>query len=90
MKNKKAENLEILDEIDEEGFEEYRAFMYENCEIILRNKFEFIADNYISASFKSERVQELLDFFLLEEEYEKCSDLIKIKEAVEIQFLFQE
>jgi hypothetical protein len=90
MKNKKAENLEILDEIDEEGFEEYRAFMYENCEIILRNKFEFIADNYFSASFKSERVQELLDFFLLEEEYEKCSDLIKIKEAVEIQFLFQE
>jgi len=90
MKNKKAENLEILDEIDEEGFEEYRACMYENCEIILRNKFEFIADNYFSASFKSERVQELLDFFLLEEEYEKCSDLIKIKEAVEIQFLFQE
>jgi hypothetical protein len=89
MRNKKIERQEILDEIDEEGFEEYCMFMYENCEIILKNKFEFIADSHFSPSFKCERIQELLDFFLLEEQYEKCSELHKIKEAVEIQFLFQ-
>jgi hypothetical protein len=90
MKNNRLEKREILDEIDEDGFEEYCEFMYENFKIILKNKFEFISDTYFSASFKCERIQELLDFFLLEEEYEKCSELIKIKDAVEIQFLFQE
>ena len=89
MRNKRIERQEILDEIDEEGFQEYCTFMYENCQIILKNKFEFISDSYFSAAFKCERIQELLDFFLLEEQYEKCSELHKIKEAVEIQFLFQ-
>ncbi len=75
-----------LNDIDLE-FEEYREFMFENCRQILKFKFEFIAEQDLSSSFKCERIQEIIDFLLLEEKYTECAELLKVKNAVEIQYL---
>lgn len=82
----------LLDYIleDGEGFEEYRDFMYENYEMLVKHKNDFIIDSYFSTSFKCERVRELLDFFLFEEEFEKCDILQKIYDALEVNYLFSE
>lgn len=82
---KKLIEHQLFDGIDPEGFEEYRDFMYENYEVLIHNKITFIKDTWFSADFKCERIQELLDFFLLEEEYQKCQKLESIKQALEIQ-----
>jgi len=74
----------------EDGFDEYRAFMYENYSMIIKHKVEFIADNYFSTSFKCERIRELIDFFELEDEFEKCEKLKSIYEALEVDHLFSE
>jgi hypothetical protein len=74
----------------DEGFEEYRQFMYDNCEMILGHRIQFLKDSYFTPSFKLERIKELIDFFELEEEYEKCKDLETIKDALEIKHLFVE
>lgn len=74
----------------DEGFEEYCQFMYENCDMILQNRVEFLRDNYFTAAFKLERIKELIDFFELEEQYEKCKNLESLKDALEIKHLFSE
>lgn len=74
----------------EDGFEEYRAFMYENYSMIIKHKVEFITDDYFSTAFKCERVRELIDFFELEDEFEKCKNLKSIYEALEVEHLFEE
>jgi hypothetical protein len=87
---KKIVEQQLFEGIDPEGFEEYRDFMYENYDILLKNKISFIKDNWFSPDFKCERLQELLDFFLLEEEFEKCQKLESIKQALEIQQFLEE
>ena len=83
---KKETTTPLLDEIDQE-FEDYRKFMFENANQILKYKFEFISDPTFTSGFKCERVQEIIDFLLLEENYTQCAELLKIKNAVEIQYL---
>lgn len=79
-----------LEDLIDDGFEEYRQFMYENCEMILRHRSEFLKDRYFTPSFKLERIKELMDFFELEDEFEKCRDLQDLKEALEVKHLFIE
>jgi hypothetical protein len=74
----------------DEGFEEYRDFMYSNYDMIMKHRTFFISDKYFSTSFKCERVKELLDFFELEEDFEKCEKLKKLHSAVEVDHLFTE
>lgn len=74
----------------DEAFEEYRELMFENFEFINKNRLDFMKDVSCSPRFKLERILEILDFFLLEEDYEKCSKLKQIKEALDIQILFLE
>lgn len=85
---KKETTTQLLDEIDQE-FEDYRQFMFENATQILKYKFEFISDPTFTSGFKCERVQEIIDFLLLEENYTQCAELLKIKNAVEIQYLLE-
>ena len=79
-----------LDDLLDDGFEEYRDFMYENHDMIISNRNYFVKDKFFSTAFKIERVKELIDFFELEEEYERCAELEKIKDALEVQHLFTE
>lgn len=80
----------FLENLFDEGFEEYRDFMYENYSMIMKYRTDFIADKYFSTSFKCERIRELIDFFELEDEFEKCKNLKSIYEALEVDHLFSE
>jgi len=74
-------------DIDPESIKEYREFMIENFNLIRRNKSYFLREGKISTSFKLERVDELLDFFVIDEDFEKCSELQSIKELLEIKLI---
>lgn len=77
-------------DIDPQFLEEYKIFMEENFRVILLHKRSFIMDSYFSNVFKIERIDELIDFFLLEEEYEKCSELSRIRDILELKVVVQE
>jgi hypothetical protein len=74
-------------DLDQESIQEYRDFMNENFEIIKRNKSYFLRDTSFSTSFKLDRLEELLDFFIVEEDYDKCKELMSIKELLEIKLM---
>jgi hypothetical protein len=74
-------------DLDQESIQEYRDFMNENFEIIKRNKSYFLRDTSFSTSFKLDRLEELLDFFIVEEDYDKCKQLMSIKELLEIKLM---
>ena len=74
-------------DLDQESIQEYRDFMNENFEIIRRNKSYFLRDRSFSTSFKLDRLEELLDFFIVEEDYDKCKELMSIKELLEIKLM---
>jgi len=79
-----------FDDIDPESIKEYRQFMLDNFELIRRNKSYFLRENKFSVDFKLERIDELLDFFVVEEDFEKCSELSSIKELLEIKLIINE
>ena len=79
-----------FDDIDPESIEEYRQFMLDNFELIRRNKSYFLRENRFSIDFKLDRIGELLDFFIIEEEFEKYSELSSIKELLEIKLIINE
>jgi len=79
-----------FDDIDPESIKEYRQFMLDNFELIRRNKSYFLRENKFSVDFKLERIEELLDFFIIEEDFEKCSELSSIKELLEIKMIINE
>jgi hypothetical protein len=89
MRKEWENDPEFLD-IDPESIIEYRQFMVENFELIQRNKTYLLRENKISTSFKLERIDELLDFFLVEEDFEKCQELSSIKELLEIKLIINE
>lgn len=65
----------------------YMVMMEDTYINILESKKVFIRDDYFSTSFKLERIEELIDFFLMEEEYDKCKKLYDIKKALEIKLI---
>ena len=79
-----------FEDIDPESIKEYRKFMIENFDLIRRNKSYFLRDNKFSIDFKLDRINELLDFFVIEEDFEKCSELSSIKELLEIKMIINE
>lgn len=89
MRKEWENDPEFLD-IDPESIIEYRQLMVENFELIQRNKTYLLRENKISTSFKLERIDELLDFFLVEEDFEKCQELSSIKELLEIKLIINE
>jgi len=80
----------FLEYLFDDGFGEYRNFMYDNYSMIMKYRKDFITDKYFSTLFKCERVKELLDFFELEEDFQKCSELQKLHAAMEVEHLFSE
>jgi hypothetical protein len=85
--NRKWERDPEFSDIDPESIKEYRNFMTENFDLIQRNKSYFLRESKISTVFKLERIEELLDFFVVEEDFEKCSELQSIKDLLEIKLI---
>ena len=85
--NKEWERDPEFSDITPESIREYREFMTENFGLIQRNKSYFLRESKFSTAFKLERVEELLDFFVIEEDFEKCTELQGIKEMLEIKLI---
>jgi hypothetical protein len=77
-------------DIDPASIREYREFMLDTFKLIQRNKSYFLRETKFPTHFKLERIDELLDFFVVEEDFEKCSELSSIKELLEIKLIINE
>ena len=74
-------------DLSPENIREYREFMMDTFGLIKRNKAYFLRETKFSTAFKLERVEELLDFFVIEEDFERCTELQGIKELLEIKLI---
>jgi hypothetical protein len=74
-------------DLSPESIREYRDFMEQTFSIIIRNRTQFLRDPSFSTGFKIERVEELLDFFMVDEDFERCSELSSIKELLEMKLI---
>jgi hypothetical protein len=86
MNNQWEKDPEFSD-LTPESIKEYRNFMEQTFDVIIRNKSTFLRDSSFSTPFKIERVDELLDFFVVDEDFEKCSELYSIKELLEMKLI---
>ena len=88
--NRNWERESEFSDIDPESIREYREFMMDTFKLIQRNKSYFLRETKFPTNFKLERIDELLDFFVVEEDFEKCSELSSIKELLEIKLIINE
>jgi hypothetical protein len=86
MNNQWEKDPEFSD-LTPESIKEYRNFMEQTFDVIVRNKSTFLRDSSFSTPFKIERVDELLDFFVVDEDFERCSELSSIKELLEMKLI---
>ena len=86
MNNQWEKDPEFSD-LTPESIKEYRNFMEQTFDVIIRNKSTFLRDSSFSTPFKIERVDELLDFFVVDEDFERCSELSSIKELREMKLI---
>jgi hypothetical protein len=77
-------------DIDPASIREYREFMLDTFKLIQRNKSYFLRETKFPTHFKLERIDELLDFFVVEEDFEKCLELSSIKELLEIKLIIND
>jgi hypothetical protein len=70
-----------------EAILEYREFMEQMFDVIRRNKSQFLRDHSFSTGFKLERIEELLDFFVVDGDFERCSELSSLKELLEMKLI---
>ena len=85
--NKEWEKDPEFSDITPESIREYRECMVNNFDLIQKNKAYFLRETKFSTAFKLERVEELLDFFVIEEDFERCTELQGIKELLEIKLI---
>jgi hypothetical protein len=84
-----------LDSLNSESFtgreyEEYKLLMIEEAEEILCNKEKYINFDDLPIMTRISRLNDLIDFFTLEEEPEIVSDLTMVKNSVKLRFYFVE
>lgn len=87
---KNWESESEFSDIDPENIREYREFMMSTFHLIGRNKSYFLGETNFPTHFKLEKIDEMLDFFVVEEDFEKCSELSSIKELLEIKLIINE
>ena len=85
--NKEWEKDPEFYDLTPEAILEYREFMEQTFDVIRRNKSQFLRDNAFSTIFKIERIEELLDFFVVDEDFERCSELYSLKELLEMKLI---
>jgi hypothetical protein len=85
--NKEWEKDPEFSDLTPESFKEYRNFMEQTFDVIRRNKSQFLRDPSFSTGFKIERIEELLDFFVVDGDFERCSELSSLKELLEMKLI---
>jgi hypothetical protein len=75
----KTTEASILD-----NYDSYRSFILEEAEIVLKERKRFVQTDSISSITKLFNLDQMIDFFYLEEEYEIVQDLSNLKRAIMI------
>ncbi len=75
----KTTEASILD-----NYDSYRNFILEEAEIVLRERKRFVQTDSIASITKLFNLDQMIDFFYLEGEYEIVQDLSNLKRAIMI------
>jgi len=75
----KTTEASILD-----NYDSYRNFILEEAEIVLRERKRFVQTDSIASITKLFNLDQTIDFFYLEGEYEIVQDLTNLKRAIMI------
>jgi hypothetical protein len=67
-----------------ESYDSYRNFILEEAEIVLRERKRFVQTDSIASITKLFNLDQMIDFFYLEGEYEIVQDLSNLKRAIMI------
>ena len=84
--------LDSLSAVVFEGkdYEEYKLLMIEEAKDILSSKEKYITSNPMTLSSKISRLNDLIDFFTIQEEDEIVKDLNMVKSSIKLRFYLKE
>ena len=72
-----------------ENYDSYRKFILEEAELVLKERKRYIQTNSIGSITKLFNIDQMIDFFYLEEEYEIVQELSELKKAIMVKHFFK-
>jgi hypothetical protein len=73
-----------------ENYDSYRRFILEETELVLRERKRYIQTNSIGSVTKLFNLDQIIDFFYLEEEYEIVQELSELKKAIMVKHFLRD
>jgi hypothetical protein len=73
-----------------ENYDSYRRFILEETELVLRERKRYIQTNSIGSVTKLFNLDQMIDFFYLEEEYEIVQELSELKKAIMVKHFLRD
>lgn len=71
-------------------YEEYKLLMIEEAKDILSNRERYVISSPLPIHSKLSRINDLIDFFTLQEEKEIVRDLENVRDSIRLRFYFKE
>jgi hypothetical protein len=79
-----------IEDFTREEYDIFRAIMIEEAWSILSNKRNYLKDNSLSTTLKILHLDEMTDFFYIEDELEVCSEFNSLKKTVVIRHFLKD
>jgi len=73
-----------------ENYDSYRRFILEETELVLRERKRYIQTNSIGSVTKLFNLDQMIDFFYLEEEYVIVQELSELKKAIMVKHFLRD
>jgi hypothetical protein len=73
-----------------ENYDSYRKFILEETELVLKERKRYIQTNSIGSITKLFNLDQMIDFFYLEEEYEIVQELSELKKAIMVKHFLRD
>jgi len=73
-----------------ENYDSYRRFILEETELVLRERKRYIQTNSIGSVIKLFNLDQMIDFFYLEEEYVIVQELSELKKAIMVKHFLRD
>lgn len=73
-----------------ENYDSYRRYILEEAVLVLKERKRYIQTNSISSITKLFNLDQMIDFFYLEEEYEIVQELSGLKKAIMVKHFLRD